>query len=466
MKGVVLQDDLPSLIESLRTPAGDDPRFATLELIAENYDIFQAICHAVWKEVHNLSIDEIMTMEGILSSRQSKSMPPPMIFYFERCIQIWRRLNDAIIWVLLGYQDHVIRTVCHRKDRPQLASANPGPVRKLLEDLNADPKSIAIWTDATTCVDVGDVYLVAPAGKPSGFIEVKEGSMNDKIFELMKAKGAPTEIAEQIDAFVEENGPKAFKQLERVVRQRTRYNEIIDIVQNDKGFDSRRAAEVTIEESKVPPESYDEQLQAAIDEGRESPLLRQIDRCLWVYVDREPRKSARKKIEEFRRAIEKAAPEALPWIAQRFEGKLQFDAVPLEGNLYTPEALPLFLRGLKPETIRDVLLGDLMDSVLLFLDWRELSRMVEGHGMELQWSSFKEGRREQAKPHGQRKLTIGERVPRFQSENGFVIQGFSKLYRIYFDGMTPSSVIAQYAEMLEASFKHLHGESENQLVKE
>jgi hypothetical protein len=336
---VALQDELPSLIESLRVPAGSDPRFATMELIARNYEAFQAIAHGAWKEIHNRSIDAIMTMEGILSSERRKVMPSAMVFYFERCIQIWRRMNDALIWVLLGYQDHVIRTVCHRKERPSLASANPGPMRKLLENLNTNPQSIAIWTDATTCVDVGDIFCRAPSGEPNGFLEVKEGAMNDKILELLKAKGSPVEIAMHIDVFVQENGPKALKQLERVIRQRTRYNEVLDIVQYEKGYDSRRDAEVIIEESTVALESYDADLQTIIDQAGESPVLRSVDRCLWIYVDRNRAKSPAQKIEDFREALQKTVPDALPWIERNFEGKLPFEAIPLEGNLYTPEAV-------------------------------------------------------------------------------------------------------------------------------
>jgi hypothetical protein len=86
--------------------------------------------------------------------------------------------------------------------------------------------------------------------------------------------------------------------------------------------------------------------------------------------------------------------------------------------------------------------------------------MVEEQGAELAWSSFKEGRREQAKPYGQRKLTIGERVPRFQTKDGSFIEGFSKVYRIYFDGITPSSIVAQYLEMLQAPRERRHDEAE------
>lgn len=97
-----------------------------------------------------------------------------------------------------------------------------------------------------------------------------------------------------------------------------------------------------------------------------------------------------------------------------------------------------------------------MDSVYLFLDWQELGTMVREQGAELVWSTFKQGRREQAKPYGQRMLTIGERVPRFQTKDRRFVDGFSKIYRIYFDGFTPSSIIAQYVEMLRAPRERRH----------
>jgi hypothetical protein len=272
--------------------------------------------------------------------------------------------------------------------------------------------------------------------------------MNDKIFELLKVKGSPEHIAGEIGTFVEENGPKALKQLERVLRQRTLYNQVMDIVEKDRGFDPRREAEVIIGESQVALQTYDEELQDAIDAADGKPVLRCIDQCLWVYVDGDPEKSLQQKIEGFRVGMQTSAPQALRWLGEQFEGKLSFEAILLEANLDTPEAIPLFLRQLKPETIRDVLIGRLMRSVFLFLDWKELTAIVKAQGAALEWSSFKEGRRQQAKPLAQRFLTIGGRVPRIRLETGNYIDGFSKLYRIYFDGIAPSSIVAQYIEAL------------------
>jgi hypothetical protein len=449
-KPIPLQDELPAIIESLRNPAGDDPRFATLEAIAANRTVFTEKSHATWKALHNRSLDEILTLERLLSLDAPKNMPAAMVWYFRRCLAIWRRINDAIIWVLLGYKDHVIRTVCHRKDRPQLASANPDAIRNLLNNLNSDPMTIAIWSDATTCVDLGDVFCMSLSGKPSGFLEVKQGTMNDKIFELMKVKGTPDEIVAQIETFATTNGPKAMKQLDRVVRQQQRYNQIMDIIDEDRGYDPRRDAEITIRESTTQLQSYDKELQTILETAAEEPILRCIDRCLWVYVDRNQDKSPDQKVRDFQAALDEASPDTLPWMREHFAGKLPFEPVLLEGNLECPESIPLFLRQLKTETIRDVLFEGLMHSAYLFLDYKTLGDIVGEQGAELAWSTFKEGRTQQAKPKTQRSLTIGERVPRFQLGDGSYIKGFSKLYRVFFDGITPSSVVAQYVEMLRA----------------
>jgi hypothetical protein len=450
-KPIFLQDELPAIIESLRNPAGDAPRFTTLEAIAANRTAFIQASHATWKALHNRSLDEILTLEGLLSSDGRKKMPAAMIWYFRRCLAIWRRINDAIIWVLLGYRDHVIRLVCHRKDRPQLAAANPVAIRRLLDNVNSDPLTIAIWSDATTCVDLGDIFCRSLSGKPGGFFEVKEGAMNDKIFELMKVKGTPDEIFALIDTFATTNGPKAMKQLERVARQRQHYNEIMDIIDEDRGYDPRRGAEITIGASTTELRSYDEELQTFLETAVEEPLLRCIDRCLWVYVDRNQDKSPDQKIREFQAALDEASPDTLPWIKEHFAGKLPFQPVLLEGNLDCPESIPLFLRQLKAKTIRDVLLDGLMHSAYLFLDYKTFGEIVYEQGAELAWGTFKQGRRQEAKPKARRLLTIGERVPRIQLADGKVVEGLSKLYRVFFDGITPSSVVAQYIEMLRAS---------------
>src|SRR5579883_378298 len=115
---VPIQDELPDVIRALRRPAGDDPRFQSDEGIRANRAEFLNRVHATWKQVHNRALEEILEIEGILTRDHRKQLPKQFVWFLDRTELIWRRVNDALVWLLVGQQDHVIRQLCHRKDRP------------------------------------------------------------------------------------------------------------------------------------------------------------------------------------------------------------------------------------------------------------------------------------------------------------------------------------------------------------
>jgi hypothetical protein len=457
--GSPIQDQLPTMILMLRKPAGDDPRFSSLEALAANRPAFTEKVHSTWKQLHSRSLDEILTTEKVLSSFSGEKLPPGFEWYLRRTIDLWRRINDSIVWALVGQRDHVIRTVCHRKDRPSLTDANPVAIRKFLDKVNADPQSIAIWSDATSCVDLGDVLCRSFSGGLNGFFEAKSGSMSDKIFELMDVKGTQEEVVNAITNFADKHGPKAVKQLERVIRQRQRYNQVMDIIEYDRGFDPLQGAEVTVRDTSTQLKTYDEELQQIINASHHAPVLQCIDSCLWVYVDKDSSKNPKDKIAAFQQAVAAASPTTLQWFREQFGSQEPFSPALLEDNIACPEAIPLFLRQLEPETIRDVLIGKLMFSVFMFVDWYELGRIVADLGAELVWSSPKYGRSVRSKPKAQRSLTVGDRLPRVQLNKRY-LEGFSKIYRVLFEGITPTSIAAQYIEVLKSIECQPVGDSE------
>jgi hypothetical protein len=446
---IPIQDELPVIIRALRQPAGYDPHFQSMELIRQNRAEFLKRVHATWKQIHKRSLEEILQIEAILTPDHRKQLPKDFVWFLDRTALLWRRVNDALVWLLVGQQDHVIRTVCQRKNRPRLSEANAAPMLKFLERVNADPQTIVIWSDATTCVDVGDIVCNSFSGGLNGFIEVKEGVVNDKILDLMFTKGTPEEITSRIASFEERYGTKAMKQLDRVVRQHQRNRQVTEILHHDRGFHPHRQAEVIISELTVPVESYDRQLQQIIDSSVHDVVLQCLDRCLWAYADRNPSKSADDKIKDFQQALLVACPASMQWLRQHLGSAEPFIAIPVEENLMCPEAMPLFLRQLEPETIRDLLIGKLMHSVFLFFDWHVFEQMIVELGAQLKWSAAKEGRRTNAKPEPQRRATFGGRIARIQLLDGHFVEGLSKIYRILFDGITPSTIAAQYVEQLK-----------------
>ena len=89
--------------------------------------------------------------------------------------------------------------------------------------------------------------------------------------------------------------------------------------------------------------------------------------------------------------------------------------------------------------------------VLLYFDWIEYGHIVERLGAQLTWSSRKAGKTQLSQPYPRRVMTVGGRVPRISIAGGRFLNGQSKTYRVLFDGVLPSVIAAQYAEMLRAN---------------
>lgn len=448
----IIQDEIVAIARLLHRPAGEDPRFATLEGIRSHRVDFLPLVHGTWKRLHNRALDELLKIEQILRSPDAKNFPKEFTWYLRRSEAIWRRVNDALVWAVLGlHNGHFIRRLSHGKRRPVLAEANPEPMRRLLDNLNSDPLSIALWSDATSSVDVGDLVCNSLSKGLTGILEVKEGKVNDAIAETLSSR--PRDVDEafaHLDALAEKYGRKAIKQLERVLRQMERLDQTLTILEKDEGFDPQFETRVVVREAQTQDRSYDELLISLFERAADEPVVELIDRCLWVYVDLGPAASEAELIERFSSEVFQKAPHVRAWIAEQYQSDVLQPVFSLDENLYVPEAIPIFFRAFDPETVGDILMGRLMNRVLLYFDWVEYARVVEEHGAELRWSSEKAARAQQSLPHHKRTTIVGGHIPIICLPDGRSITGHSKIYRVYFDGILPSVVAAQYIEVLQA----------------
>jgi hypothetical protein len=193
-------------IKAFRKPAGDDPRFQSMEGCLANREEFITITHNVYKAIHYDSINHIHVADGFLSACKKTKCPSVKTKIAHEYRNLWRRLNDAIVWQMLGQQRHLIKRLTLYRDHGYLVQQNPDSIRRALETINAEPLSLGLWTDATSCVDVGDILQVDRKTGKISILEVKEGSVNDEIFKLPPCPHA-------IHLFVEKHGQKGLKQL-------------------------------------------------------------------------------------------------------------------------------------------------------------------------------------------------------------------------------------------------------------
>src|SRR5919106_2924979 len=81
----------------------------------------------------------------------------------------------------------MIRQLRRHRVRPTLIESNPQSVAAVLDDINKDPQPIAIWDDATTFLDVGDITARRNGSKDLEFVEIKQGDINRAILALNEA---------------------------------------------------------------------------------------------------------------------------------------------------------------------------------------------------------------------------------------------------------------------------------------
>ena len=114
-------------------------------------------------------------------------------------------------------------------------------------------------------------------------IELKTGETNRVLLEMLRKRPAP-DVVKQLDAM----GPKAWKQLERIVRQHGRLRDAFEVMTTDRGFDALNQAPIVISKEPVPVDGYLEVLIAVCVEAiRTGVSWRSIDECLSLVAIRE-----------------------------------------------------------------------------------------------------------------------------------------------------------------------------------
>ena len=109
---------------------------------------------------HDEAVRQLFFHEGFLLREKTHPIGRGMKELSEYNRAVWRRVNDAIVWSLFGGQRHRVKRLCLYRKRGNLSESNPESARAALAEINARPMSIAIWNDATSCVDIGDLTVI------------------------------------------------------------------------------------------------------------------------------------------------------------------------------------------------------------------------------------------------------------------------------------------------------------------
>ena len=429
-------------------PAGEDPRFSSMETIAANREEFVAHVHGTWKSIHADAIGEIVKIEILLGRPRAAALPKGFVSYLRYVCRIWRRVNDAIAWVIIA-EPLRVRRLCANRIRPTLIESNPTAVAAVLDDINKDPTSIAIWTDATTCVDVGDVMVRRNRGELD-FIELKAGKVNEAVLRLHddltrhRTVGDMEAATKAMDDFFDTYGNTGFKQVERVTKQLMRDMKVMALVNEEKGPDPDLDIDIETVESAAPSTTYDDELTACLRRAdADETATTCIDGCLWIYVSHRPNLTREAALADFSAGVFAASMETQSWLNERLGKDVLHPIGSLDRWFFVPSAIPPFLRPLETDDVLDLLYGKLTGRVLLFFDWLRFGDVVRAAGGELTW----------VKPRPLDghyvDLRVGKKTPRIGRADGWGMRlGGWMMIEMLANGVRPSSVAGHYKECL------------------
>lgn len=167
----------------------------------------------------------------------------------------YRGIADAIGWQLLGYELAYAKRFFMANKPPDLSKVNVDSVISTVELFHSsEPDSIALITDLTNFIQVGDVYHVKKDGR-ANVVEVKDGKVNSEILSLLMGKPMLLDDANIMNRFPDKSN--SFKrQLERTIRQKKRMQLLDDFLKNDEGVDTATGLFVKVHELPVVVDTW------------------------------------------------------------------------------------------------------------------------------------------------------------------------------------------------------------------
>lgn len=437
-------------VTHLRAPVG--PQNQTQEEIQRDELEFGRAFHKGLFQFHLQNIynillaeEQLKALSGNLTAEQRTSKRG-----WENLRQIFRAFNDCIAWTVFHEPSFTINRLCRHRSRGHLADQNPDSVLKVIADLSKTGETLAIWNDATRCIDLQDVTAISLKPRRISFIEIKEGPVNEEIFEVFEGHDE-AEVLKHMEEFALRRGDTGIQQLDRFIKQRMHGDKLHALVSNDDVEDPfTKQQRIAFSPSK-PLATYDPiELVGLLREVREREFaLMTVDNCLHVLAVNQRRRPSHIPIDAL--------------IEKELKGRMRTPSngepdcggimVSLQETLHSPISMPVMLRPLEPLDIADICVGNV--ALFFMFDMNAWSGLFQE--CRLSWSTVKEGRREQSKPFLERRMVVDGRIPIITSPSGACSThlGDRILARLVCEGIRPSAMTNYYENML--THEHPHG---------
>lgn len=275
---------------------GDETELARLDREGDMTAGYE-VCVSRWKTAHKhialsiiLRLDDIKQLEAKKKEhhrQRQKTQKDECIASIELIkleIRVLRRTADALIWGMLGNEASSIRRLPIQTELDNLSKENIIDSLIAADELNKDPHRLAVVSDMSTFVHVGDLVSVS---LQDGFqlVEVKTGTKNKELYEA--AESAFTSGCPQFEKHIlEGKPPKDIQQFNRIKNQMIRASNALKAIYTGEGYDNLMQSNVIIEDRDYQAEFFSANIIKLVEEVKSGKkwAIDVIDECLYVGV--------------------------------------------------------------------------------------------------------------------------------------------------------------------------------------
>src|SRR5579859_2211561 len=251
--------------------------------IRENRADFLRECHTVFKRALRLLIDDMLNLEVLLAELdKTRDNQKQLISKYRYWLRILELAYDSFLWISADYDRSDVVKYYKAPKHGTLLHQNVQSVLELTDEFNKEPDVFAIPLDFSRFACIGDLLRIRrhSDGRVShDFIEVKEGKVNDAVFDVLKSKD-PDRYSE----FFDEYGEKGIAQIKRVVKQREVGNSRIKRLGLQPGiYQEKEAVRLVTEMPCGQAHSYADSIESLVHSARKGThSVDTIDGCLVI----------------------------------------------------------------------------------------------------------------------------------------------------------------------------------------
>jgi hypothetical protein len=442
-KEETLRESFAAAVTHLHSPAGP---YKSLEDIRRNQNEFGRDFHKGLFKFHVQMIMQILLVEEKLKGLTPAQLPDQRITKrgLEHLRQIFRTFNDCIPWISFPEPSFTINRLCRHRPRRYLRDQNPNSVLKVIAELSKTGETLAIWNDATRCIDLHDVTAISLESRKVIFYEVKEGVVNEEIIRIADGRNEK-EIQKSLDELFARRGASGIQQFERFVKQQVEGDKLHALATNDDiedPFLKKKRSAIT---PHKPFDCYDSELGELLMEVREREFVSiTVDGCLHILAVNQARLRHNVPIDSL---IESHLKSRLTTPGPD-EPDCRAIMLPFQQTFYSPISMPVMIRPFEPKDVADLCIGNV--ALFFMFDMNAWGKLFQQ--CRLAWSSKKDGRRERSRPFLERQMVIDNRVPIITSPYGKSVRLGDRILPIMIcEGIRPLSMAEHYDYQLTHS---------------